>query len=161
MRNASARVLLIASLLAVSLVFGVPRPAASSDPLLAIVGLHFPAEDIRLADLKSVFRGQPTKLGGRRLVPINSPIGSGLRAAFDRAILGLEPTAVGRYWVDRRIRDEGTPPTSAPSPEFAVRVAATLVGAITYGNRAMLTPKVRALRIDGRTPEQPGYALAR
>ncbi|HKU42513.1 MAG TPA: hypothetical protein VJR89_30355 [Polyangiales bacterium] len=161
MRHLPARVLVLSSLLLACLLFGSPPLAASSDPLLIIVGLQFPSDDVRFSDVKAAFRGQPTKIAGKRVVPINHPIGSPLRAAFDRAILGLEPSAVGRYWVDRRIRDEGTPPTNAPTPELAVRVVATLNGAITYGSAAMLTPKVRALKIDGKAAGQHGYALAR
>ena len=161
MRNTPARLLLSSTLLAATLLFAWPLPAASSDPLLVIVGLQFPGDDVRLLDLKTAFRGQPTTIAGKRMIPINHPVGSTLRASFDRVILGLEPSAVGRYWVDRRIRDEGTPPTNAPSPEIAVRVVATLIGAVTYGSRTMLTPKVRALKVDGKAVGQPGYALGR
>lgn len=131
---------------------------AAQEPLLVIVGLKFPARDIRLADLKSAFRGEAAYLGDKRLIPINHDLETPTRVEFDRAILGLEPAAVGRFWVDRRIRDEGSPPR-AVAPELAIRVVAALPNAITYGTRAQLNPKVVAISVDGVSAGQSDYPL--
>jgi hypothetical protein len=135
------------------------RAKAAAQPLLVIVGLSFPVNDIQLADLKSAFTGRATYRKDTRLIPLNYAVGNPQRAAFDRAILGLEPAEVGRFWVDRRIRDEGNPPKVVPSAELAIRVAAVLPGAVTYGTTANLMPKVKVLTIDGVTAGQPGYPL--
>lgn len=132
---------------------------AAPEPLLVIVGLQFPVNNLRLADLKDAFLSQPTLVAGRRLIAINHPINTPMRSAFDHVMLGLDPAAVGRYWVDRRIRDEGKPPTTAPSAEIAIRIAASLAGAVTYGTRSMLNPKVKIVTVDGKTADQPDYAF--
>jgi len=132
---------------------------AAGEPLLIIVGRSFPANDIDLAELKSAFTGRATYRSGTRLIPLNYSVGSPQRVAFDRAILGLEPAEVGRFWVDRRIRDEGTPPKVVSSIDLAIRVAAALPGAVTYGTTANLGPKVKALTIDGLAAGQRGYSL--
>lgn len=82
-----------------------------------------------------------------------------MRIEFDRAVLGLEPSAVGRYWVDRRIRDEGVPPKSIPTDELAVRVVAAVPAALTYARKSLLNPKVKVLTIDGKAAGEAGYAL--
>ena len=136
-----------------------PAARAASEPLLLVVGLAFPVTDVSLTDVKSVFRGRVVTLGGRRLIPINHPPGTGMREAFDLTVLGLRPAEVSRFWVDQRIRDAGRPPTSVPTPEMAIRVAATLPGAITYGSKDMLNPKVKILTVDGKLPGTAGYPL--
>jgi hypothetical protein len=133
--------------------------SAADEPLLAIVGLSFPTQDVSMATLKDAFGGQTTLVGGKRLIAVNHPLESKLRVAFDRAVLRLEPAAVGRFWVDRRIRAEGMPPTTATTPELAVRIVASLPNSITYATKSMLNPKVRALTVDGKAAGGAGYAL--
>jgi hypothetical protein len=137
-----------------------PRALTTNEPLLLVAGNAFPADDISLSTLKLAFRGQIAQVAGKRVIPINHAVGTELRMEFDRIVLGLEPSAVGRYWVDRRIRDEGMPPKSIPTAELAVRVVAAVPSAITYARRAMLNPKVKALSIDGKAAGEPGYALS-
>lgn len=131
----------------------------AGEPLLVVVGTSFPADDIKLADLKTAFRGQATTVAGKRIIPVNHPIGSPLRVSMDKTLLGLEPSAVARFWVDRRIRDEGNPPTTASTPELALRIAASLANSITYSSKALLNPKVKVLTIDGKAAGAAGYAL--
>ncbi|MEY4513353.1 MAG: hypothetical protein RLZZ450_5475 [Pseudomonadota bacterium] len=132
---------------------------AAPEPMVVVAGLAFPGNDIAFANLKSTFRGQSVSIGGKHVIPINHPLDSPLRVAFDRAVLSLEPAAVGRFWVDMRIRDEGKPPTTASSSELAQRIAASLPGAITYANKALLNAKLKVLTIDGKAAGQAGYAL--
>jgi hypothetical protein len=135
--------------------------SAADDPLLVIVGLSFPVNDISLADIKDSFSGRSVKVAGRRIIPINHPLESHLRVGFDRAVLGLEPAAVGRFWVDKRIRAEGTPPTTASTPEIAVRIAASLASSMTYCTKNMLNAKVKALAVNGKDATDPAYPLKR
>lgn len=137
-----------------------PRAAhAARHPLLVIAGRRYPEDSITLANLKTAFRGRRVNVGGRRMVPVNHPIGSRLRVAFDRTVLGLGPAAIGRYWIDRRIRDDGRPPKATPTAELAVRVVAALPNAITYGDQALCTAAVKVLRVDGKAAGTPGYPL--
>jgi len=138
----------------------LPVATAASEPLLVIVGVTFPVNDIDLADLKSAFRGKRTFVADKRLIPINHALKTPLREAFDRIILGLEGAAVGRYWIDRQIRDEGMPPITVRSEELTVRAVAALPGGISYATRSMLTAKVKPLSIEGKSAGEPGYALA-
>lgn len=138
---------------------GMPATLAQTEPLVIVVGQAFAVNDISLADLKTAFNGRIVHIQGKQLVPINHVAGAPMRVEFDRLVLQLEPEAVGRYWVDRRIRDEGIPPRSVPSPELAMRVVAAIPMAVTYARRSMLIPTVKVLTVDGRAAGQPGYAL--
>lgn len=147
-------------LLALALVrIQLPTARAAAEPLYVVAAQTFPASDISFANLKSAFRGQPVEVGGKRLVPVNHPLNAPLRVTFDQIVLGLDPSAVGRFWVDQRIRDEGKPPTTASTPDIAVRVAASLAGAITYASKAMLNPKLKVLTVDKKSVGQAGYAF--
>jgi hypothetical protein len=152
----AALALLLAGLLPVS----QSAHAATAHTLLVIVGNATGMTDISLATLRRAFQNEPaTTPSGKRLVPFNHVPGSAARTLFDRAVLGLEPDAVGRFWINRRIRDEGLPPHTVPSPELALRVVASLPGAITYVDSKTSTNGVRVLRVDGKLPNDPGYLL--
>jgi hypothetical protein len=118
-------------------------------------------KDISTGLLRRAFLGETAEYdSGKRLIPINLPVSTPIRSQFDRAILGLDPTEVGRFCVGRRIRDQPSQPKSVPSPEAALRVVMSLPGAISYVTPDMLNEKVRALTIDGKSHDQAGYILA-
>jgi hypothetical protein len=134
--------------------------AAADQTLLVIVGNATGMTDISLAMLRRAFQSEPTTIpSGKRLIPLNHSIGSPERTLFDRAVLGLEPDEVGHFWINRRIRDEGLPPRTLPSLDMAVRVVATMPGAITYARSNAAVTGVRVLRVDGKLPTDPGYLL--
>jgi len=134
--------------------------AATRDGLVIIVGAAAGVSDISLIALRRAFRGEIAELGnGKRIVPFNHPVHSQERIAFDRKVLGLEPDDVGRFWINRRIRDEGLPPRTLPSAEVGLRVVASFPGAVTYLRASMVDRSVRVVSIDGIAPGRPGYLL--
>ena len=147
--------------LSTGVALALPRgPSPGSEPLLVVVAATFPADDISMSTLRRAFASLPAEVAGVRLIPIHHPTGTPMRAAFDEALFGLDIEAMARFWVDRRIRDEGAPPKSVPTPKLAVRVVASLPGAITYATRDLLSASVKVLSIDGKRVHQPGYQLA-
>ncbi len=155
--------ILAALLFALSLALPVQTGvhAQAVQPLLVIVGSTSGIKDISMALLRRAFQGEVAELAGKRLIPFNLPNGSAERTRFDRAVLGLEPQDVGRFWINRRIRDEGSPPRTLASVELAVKVVASLPGSISYVAPSKVTPNVRALTVDGKGPTDPGYPFAR
>lgn len=132
----------------------------AEEALIIVAGPTFPANDISFASLKSAFRGQRISIGGKVVIPINHPLETPQRVRFDRVALGLEPQAVGGFWIDQRIRDQGRPPTTASTPELALKIVGVLAGAITYATRAQLgTRALKVLTIDAVPAGQRGYAL--
>lgn len=154
-------ILLGALILAVALapVFS-PETRAAGQPLVVVVAAALPLKDISTAVLRRSFMGEAAEYAaGKRLIPINHPPGTPARMQFDRTILGLQPDEVGRFWIDRRIRDQPPPPKTVPSVELAVRIVMSLPGAISYATADMVNANVRVLSIDGKSPGQAGYAL--
>src|SRR5688572_18902988 len=131
----------IALLFAAALPISAPLVRAAAKPLVVVVAATAAMKDISTANLRRAFQGMPTDFeGGKRFVPLNHPTGTPARVQFDRAVLGLEPDAVGAFWIDRRIRDESPPPRTVPSADLALRIVASLPGAITYAFPEQVTP---------------------
>jgi hypothetical protein len=152
--------LVLALLAASALPLQAPAARAAGTPLLVVVSTKVAVQDISTNTLRRVFQGLPTDYApGKRFIPVNHPVGTPARVQFDRAVLALEPTDVGAYWIDRRIRDETPPPRTVPSATLALRVTASLPGAISYISPEMLNDSVRALTIDGKPASHPSYPL--
>jgi len=139
-----------------------PRAAAppSSTELVVVVGAQSPLRDISRSTLRRAYLGEVTEDHGARLVPLNQPPGAPARVAFDRALLGLLPDAIARFWIDQRIRGQGSAPRAIPTVPLLLRVLAQLPGGISYLRRADLPANattVRVLTVDGKKPGDAGY----
>ena len=152
--------LAFALLVAATVPMTTPQVRAAGKPLVVVVSASAAMKDISTATLRRAFQGMATDFeAGKRFIPLNHPPGTPTRTQFDRAVLGLEPDAVGAFWIDRRIRDESPPPRTVPTPELALRIVGSLLGAITYVFPELVTPAVKVLTIDGKVAGQPGYLL--
>ena len=140
--------------------------AQNRDGLVVIVGKSIELTNISLSLLRSAFQGEPaTYRGDKRFVPLNQATQTRERELFDRKVLGLEPREVGRFWINRRIRDEGLPPRTLPSADLAPKVVASYPGAIAYVRASLLATSpvnalVRVLTVDGKAPSDPNYLFA-
>ena len=116
--------------------------------------------NISLADLQRVFSSEVvTAEDGTRLLPINHPPRTADRVAFDRLVLDRDSEAVGRFWIDRRIRGGSGPPRTVDNVQALRRAVSGLPGAISYLRTSLLTADVRAVRVNGKLPGEPGYPL--
>ena len=157
-RTPTLLVLALTLMVGVLLPVGPPLSATAGNALAVIVHPSTSLTNISLARLRQTFRSEYAEDdAGKRLIPFNTKIGTSERIVFDRAVLGLEPGEVGRFWIQSPIRDEGLPPRTLPAPLLAVRVAAAYPGAITYVRVSAVTSAVRVLKVDGKSPGQPGY----
>lgn len=156
--------LLALALLATALVEPPPSrtQAQPSQQMLVIVANTMGTSDIDLGTLRRLFEGYPTEYRGTRLIAFNQSLGTPARTSFDRAVLGLGPDQVGRFWMDQRIRQASQPPRVIPSPELVVRVVVSLRGGVGYliGAPKDLPKGVRNLSINGKGPTDPGYPLS-
>src|SRR5688572_33097150 len=115
--------------------FGAPELARAAAPTIVLVlvtAKELAVKDIPFGIARRAFLGDPTELGGRRIVPFNYPVGDPLRQWFDRLLLGMAPDEMGRYWVDRRIRGQGMPPKTAPSRELMRAIVNRVPGVLGY-----------------------------
>jgi hypothetical protein len=77
--------------------------------------------------------------------PFNLPDAHVLRQSFDLAVLGLDPSRVARYWIDRQVRGGERPPAVVPSSALMVRLVAKTVGSVGYVESALVNPSVKVL----------------
>jgi hypothetical protein len=154
--------LLFVSLVAATLSALAPRPSrAGNDVALAIiVAPDSKLKNLSFGDLRHVFQSERiTDPDGNKLIPLNHPPKTVDRVGFDQSVLGMDAETVGRFWIDRKIRGGSGPPRTVESLSTLRRVVEKLPGAIGYIRPAQLSNEVRAIRIDGKLPEDPGYPV--
>jgi ABC-type phosphate transport system substrate-binding protein len=77
--------------------------------------------------------------------PFNLPETDTARQAFDETVLGLDPTRVARYWIDRKIRGGERPPPNVPSSAVMVRIVSKTPGGVGYVDAAAVDGSVKVL----------------
>ncbi len=128
--------------------------------LAVVVAKDSPITDLSLATLKRLYLGEHVNApGGKRLIPLNHAALSQDRVGFDRAVLGMSAEAVARYWIDRKIRGQSGPPKAVQPTDMLQRVVSHLEGSISYVRRDEVRPELKIVRIDGRAPGDPNYAV--
>lgn len=120
---------------------------AYAAPVLVVIVHAGNQETPSLADLAAMFTTRKqTWSGGKRIVPFNFPPKHEVRVAFDRAVLEMDPDAVARYWIDRRIRGGNPPPKQVTNARMIVRLVEKLDGAIAYVPRDTPLGATRVVR---------------
>jgi ABC-type phosphate transport system substrate-binding protein len=138
-----------------------PSPArAAGNGLVLVVGKANPISNVTKAELNRLFSADPIKIDGQSVVPFALAPSLAERRAFDQVVLGMSPEEVNKFWIDRRIRGQGNPPKSAPSPEVIAKVVANFPGAMGYVPATSLTSALKPVAIDGKTYLETGYLLA-
>lgn len=158
-----AAVLALSVALLLLLLPNTERVARASDRvLLAVVVAHGSSvQGVRLSELKRIFENEgDSDASGQRYVPFNHPPHTTDRVAFDKIVLGMSPDDVSQFWIERKIRGLPGPPRSVDSLSLLLRLIARLPGGIGYARPAQLTGDVRAVRVDGKMPNDPDYPLA-
>lgn len=154
--------LALVAVVLVALVGLCPRPVrAGHDAVLAvIVSPSNKLTNISVADLRRVFQSERlTDPDGNRLIALNHPPKTVDRVGFDQVVLRMDPEGVGRFWIDRKIRGGSGPPRTVESLATLRRVVEKLPGAIGYLRPGQLSNEVRAIRVEGKLPEDPGYPI--
>jgi ABC-type phosphate transport system substrate-binding protein len=139
-------------------VTGLPPVARGETAELAvIVNPQAPGTKLGQAELQAIFSGvMRTWSGGTPVIVLNMPLHTPARTEFDRAVLDMTPEQAARFWLDKRIRGEGTPPKQIPSPEMIARLVAAQAGAISYVPAGLAGKGVRVVaRIRGGEVKAP------
>lgn len=138
-----------------------PAAAQSRRTVVVIVAASLSASNVALGALRHAFDGYATDLNGTRLIPFNLAVGAPAREVLDRVLLGLSQDKVPNYWIDRKIRQGTDAPRSLPSAELAMRVVASLKGAIGYleADPSSVPAALSVLAVDGKRPGDEDYPL--
>ena len=161
-RRLGALLALCAAVVLLLLLPNAERSARASDRvvLAVVVARGSDVQDVRLAELKRIFTNEGDSDGsGQRYVPFNHPPHTTDRVAFDKLVLGMSADDVSQFWIERKIRGLSGPPRSVDSLSLLLRLIARLPGAIGYARPAQLTSEVRAVRVNGKLPNEPDYPL--
>jgi len=141
---------------------GVTTPVGAGEAktrLAIVVSKDSPVSDISFYELKRLYLGEQISASGKRLLPLNLTPSTRERGAFDKTVLNMSPDAIARYWVDRKIRGDSGPPKTIEPLDLLQRVVARLDGAVGYAPVNDIRPELKAVRIDGKAPGDPGYPL--
>jgi len=106
---------------------------AEQEEIAVVVSRANPTTRVEQRELRPLFQTTRTEwASGVRAQPLNLPESSELRVEFDKAILGLDPDGVKKYWIDRKIRGGERPPKKVPTSGVVLRIVAKDSGAIGY-----------------------------
>lgn len=162
MRCRLRALLAIATVTLLGLVALAPEPVRASNEvsLAVIVSPKSKLTQISVADLRRTFQSERvTDPDGNRIIALNHPPKTVDRMGFDQVVLGMDAEGVGRFWIDRKIRGGSGPPRTVESLATLRRVVEKLPGAIGYIRPGQLSNEVRAVRVDGKLPEDAGYPV--
>lgn len=144
----------------------MPSPPAgfaqtTGSDVAIVVHPDTPVTALGMAEVRKVFRGdqQYWKPNMPVVLLVRAP-GVSERDTVLRVIYQMTEPQFKQYWIAKIFRAEAT---SAPKIVYSNDVAIQLVGAIPGAIGFMPARDVRAglkvLRVDGRLPGEPGYAL--
>lgn len=125
------------------------RARAEAKKLVVVVAKGSSLTNISRSDLKRCFLGEPISGGGKPLVPFNAAPNTPERSGFDKAVLGMSPDEVGKFWIERKVRGQSAAPRSLPSAAHIAKVAAKFPGAISYLPADQMTSDIQAVAVDG------------
>lgn len=149
---------LLASLLAAA-----PRAvrAQDSEPLAIVVNRNNPLSEMSLADLRRVFRGQRSRWSnGRRVTLVMRDRGAPERESILQSLFGVAEEDYRRTYMQAVFSGEtADAPKTLTSTNGVLRFVYNVPGAIGYVRARDVDASVKALRIDGRLPGEPGYRL--
>jgi hypothetical protein len=135
--------------IALGVVLGGGVAGADGKKIVVVVAQGSSVTNLSRADLKRCFTGEAVSVGDKPLVPFNAAPNTPDRAGFDKAVLGMTPDEVGRFWVDRKVRGQSGAPRSLPSPAHVAKVAAKFPGAIGYLSADQMTSDIQPVAVDG------------
>lgn len=138
------------------------RARADLQPSLAVVvAKESPLRELSLYELKRLYLGTPvTDPSGQRIIPFNQMPRAPDRVTFESRVLGMSPEEVARYWIDRKIRGQGSAPKAVGPADLLQRVVSRLSHAIGYVRvDQVLLGDVRVIAIDGKSPGDSAYKL--
>jgi hypothetical protein len=122
---------------------------ADTKKLVVVVVKGSSVTNISRTDLKRCFLGEPVSVGDKTLVPFNASPNTPERSGFDKAVLGMSPDEVGKFWIERKVRGQSAAPRSLPSSAHVAKVAAKFPGAIGYLPADQMTSDIQAVSVDG------------
>lgn len=151
------------SALGVALLLATPDAARAqrSESLAIVVNRSNPTDDVSLAELRRIFRGQRSRWpSGRRITLLMRDGASPERSALLRLLYGLSEQDYRRGFIQAVFSGEASDaPRMLSSTNGMLRFVFNAPGAVGYVRASEADSTVKVLRVDGRLPGEPGYRL--
>lgn len=128
------------------------------EPIAVFVHPAVDKKALNADELRSIFRTETRYWsGGKKVAALNLPPSHPVRQSFDRVVLGMEPEAMVKHWIDRTVRGGARPPRTVPTVALMARVIQKLPGAIGYTPASAVPAgaKVVARIANGRVARVP------
>ena len=130
--------------------------------MAVIVHPKNPVSNLSLSELRELFLKVRARWSdGKPVLPINHSPRSELRKRFDRMVLRMSPEEAASFWIRQRVRGLGHPPRSFRSTRLILRLVSKQREAVAYlpWSEIQYSREIKVLRIEGRLPAHPNYAL--
>jgi len=151
--------------LAAAVVLGLAAlgAAAEAGDVAIIVHRSHPQDALTMAELSRIFRmEQQHWKSGERIEVVLQASGSEKDTIILSRVLGLRASELQAFWLGKTFRGEITAaPKSLASDASVKQLVAGNLRAVGYVDSLLLDESVKALKIDGKSPGEPGYPLAR
>jgi ABC-type phosphate transport system substrate-binding protein len=162
-RSTFSRLLVVAGL-AAGLSLAVPAvPVAGQSPadVAVVVNRDVPVDGLTRAELRRILLGDQTfwSSGARVALFVRAPVAHE-RDAVVKTICEMTEAQFRQHWIAKVFRAEtGSGPRIVYSASMALDEAGRTPGAITFIEAPVTSTDVKVLKIDGKLPGQPGYAV--
>jgi ABC-type phosphate transport system substrate-binding protein len=136
---------------------------AQAGDVAIIVHRNHPQDALTMAELSRIFRmEQQHWKSGDRIEVVLQASGSEKDAIVQSRVLGLRPSELQAFWLGKTFRGEITAaPRSLASDLSVKQVVGASLRAVGYVDSLLLDDSVKALKIEGKSPGESGYPLAR
>ena len=154
----------VCCMLVVSALLVVAWPAAvHAQGFTVAIVVHPDAavENVTFDDLRRIFTAQQQfwSDNSRITLLVRAPVAQERAMVLDK-IYGMSEDQFRQFWIAKMFRaDVASGPKIVYSSEMARELVSAIPGAITFLPLTAVTRDLKVLRIDGRLPTDPGYAL--
>jgi hypothetical protein len=153
------------ALVVIILLFAAPAGQARQDhpaPIAVIVHEQVPVDELSLAELRRIFRGERLFWADELPITLLAPSGGSREreVLLDKVYERRSEAEYKRFWINKLFDKGGqTAPKITGSPQMSAGLVREIPGAIALVPADRIPRGVKVLRIDGRSPGEPGYPL--
>lgn len=131
--------------------------SSASAQVAVIVHPSNPVSSVTMEELRSIYLGRTTLFGRIRIVLVSQPEP---RSLFDDIVLHMNPERLKRHWIGMVFSGNGVVPPRVMADAVALKqFVASHPGAIAFLDGRLTDGTVKILRINGRFPADPAYAI--
>jgi ABC-type phosphate transport system substrate-binding protein len=157
-----ARAFTIAALVCLAATFAaVPAAGQAASDIAVVVNASVPVDNLSLAELRRILLGDKEfwAPGMRVTLLIRAPIARE-RDVVIQHVCEMSEAQFRQHWIAKVFRAETpTGPKIVYSSDSALEQVARVPGAITFVDAALAGRGMKVLKIDGKSPGQPGYRI--